>query len=501
VALVIVLTLVAAAMLVPGLVVGPGLDAAVFSHVGAALLDGVPPYLGAWDHKPPGIYLASATAQALLGWLGPWTADWLLSLGATVVLGIALAAVLARLGVTGWPRTLAAVGATILASHYQMAWGGGLTEPVATALVATSMVIAMRPPGRAGLIAVGALLALSLLVSPQVLPGAALVTALALALQPARSRAIGAALLSGAAAVPMVVTVAWLWVIGALPAALDAVVTYSAAYRAASEGYGAVLGPRAAGQTVLLSLYLITPAVLGAVPLATASQLRRRVVAASLLWIGGSVVLFAFQGHFYAHYAIAVMVPLGILAGLGLDRIRGSLVRADRSRGMILRSVPLVAALVVSVLAGVDSAAAQVAVQSGRSARMRAVALELRQLPDGSLLVWGAAPRLYDLAGRPVATRYIYFMPLTTPGYSTPAMIDQMARALADDPPSVIVDAGSDAPGLPGFLPLLIDRPVLTDGRNLDLLDPLRAFVAARYELAATVAGWPIYVLRAEAPS
>jgi hypothetical protein len=92
-------------------------------------------------------------------------------------------------------------------------------------------------------------------------------------------------------------------------------------------------------------------------------------------------------------------------------------------------------------------------------------------------------------------------MPLTTPGYSTPAMIDQMARALADDPPSVIVDAGSDAPGLPGFLPLLIDRPVLTDGRNLDLLDPLRAFVAARYELAATVAGWPIYVLRAEAPS
>jgi hypothetical protein len=36
---------------------------------------------------------------------------------------------------------------------------------------------------------------------------------------------------------------------------------------------------------------------------------------------------------------------------------------------------------------------------------------------------------------------------------------------------------------------------VLTDGRNLDLLDPLRAFVAEHYELVATVAGWPVYVL------
>ena len=60
----------------------------------------------------------------------------------------------------------------------------------------------------------------------------------------------------------------------------------------------------------------------------------------------------------------------------------------------------------------------------------------------------------------------------------------------------MVVDAGSDSPGAPGFLPLLIPRPVLTDGRDLDLLDPLRAFVAANYELAATVEGWPVYVLR-----
>jgi hypothetical protein len=75
-------------------------------------------------------------------------------------------------------------------------------------------------------------------------------------------------------------------------------------------------------------------------------------------------------------------------------------------------------------------------------------------------------------------------------------MVDDVARELAADPPEVIVDAGSSAPGQPGFLPLLIDRPIATDGRDLDLLDPIRSFVSERYDLAATVAGWPIYILR-----
>ena len=136
VALIGALILLAAALLAPGLIVGPSLDAAVFSHIGGGILDGVAPYAGSWDHKPPGIYLASAGIQAALGWLGPWTADWLLSVAASVGIGLAVARVLERLEVTGWPRALAACGATILASQYLMALGGGLTEPLATLLAA-----------------------------------------------------------------------------------------------------------------------------------------------------------------------------------------------------------------------------------------------------------------------------------------------------------------------------------------------------------------------------
>ena len=71
-----------------------------------------------------------------------------------------------------------------------------------------------------------------------------------------------------------------------------------------------------------------------------------------------------------------------------------------------------------------------------------------------------------------------------------------------------VIEAGRVAPdqqrslrqiGEPGFLPLLIDRPITTDGRDLDLLDPLRAFVADRYERIDTLSGWPIYVRRTAA--
>ncbi|MGH9181788.1 MAG: hypothetical protein ACRDY5_08745, partial [Acidimicrobiales bacterium] len=240
--LLVVLILVAGAMLAPGLVIGPSLDAAVFNHVGGRVLDGVTPYLGTWDHKPPGIYLASAATQALLGWFDPWAGDWLLSVAAAAGLGLGLATVLARLGVGGWPRALSAVGATLFAGHYLLALGGGLTEPVGTALIATALAIAVLPTGRAAQGVMGMLAGLSVLFSVQMVPGAVAVLALALALQPAGSRGVGAARLAMGVAIPIASVGAWLQLVGALPAALDAVVGYSVAYRGASAGYGATLG-------------------------------------------------------------------------------------------------------------------------------------------------------------------------------------------------------------------------------------------------------------------
>jgi len=498
VALIIVLTLLAGALLAPGLPIGPSLDAAVFSHVGGRILDGVAPYVGAWDHKPPGIYLATAAAQALLGWLGPWTADWLLSLAATVGLGAAVAAVLARLQVTGWPRTLGAVGATILASHYLLALGGGLTEPPATALVAWALVLALGAGPSTGprLAGIGVLVGLSVLLSIQLLPAGLVVLALAFFLQPSGGRSASALAVALGFAAPLALVAAWLAVIGVLPEAAEAIVSYSAAYRTSSGEYGPTLAAPVAAWSVLVSLFLVAPALLGAASLARAAQPQRGVVIASLLWIGASLALFVAQGRFYAHYAIPLAVPLGVLAGVGFQRVGVSLRQVQSAVGRSAILLPLGATLAISAVTGLLSAAMQIAPVADRSARMEAVAERIEHLPGATLLVWGNEPRLYDLSGRVPTTRFSYIYPLTTPGYSTAAMVEEVARQLAEDPPAVVVDAGSTAPGQPGFLPLLIDRPITTDGRDLDLLDPLRAFVAEHYVLIDTVAGWPIYVLR-----
>jgi hypothetical protein len=499
VALAVALLLLSGALLAPGLLVGPSLDAAVFSDIGGRLLDSVVPYVGAWDHKPPGIYLLSAVAQASLGWLGPWTADWLLSLGASAGLGLAVAAVLRRLDVSGLPRAGAAVGATVFASQFLLALGGGLTEAPAALLVALALVLALGSTSAFRLAGIGALIGAAFLVSVQLVPAGAGVLLLALTLRPGERLRTSITMGVGLA-IPLALVAAWLGVIGALPAALDAVVRYSTAYRGSSGEYGAILAAPVAAWTVLASLFLVTPALLGT--LARVPPVGRSVAIASMLWIGLSLVLFVVQGRFYAHYAIPLAVPLGILAGLGLQRMTESWRRARTLGRRALIILPRATTLAVSLFAGIVSGAMQLTPIQDESARMDAVATRLRQLPSGTLLVWGNAPRLYDLTGRVPATRYSYLYPLTTPGYTTDAMIEDVARELAAEPPEVIVDAGSAAPGQPGFLPLLIDRPIATDGRDLDLLDPLRAFVGERYDLAATVAGWPIYVLRsAEGPA
>jgi hypothetical protein len=492
------LVLLSGALLAPGLVVGPSLDAAVFTHIGERVLHGVIPYVGTWDHKPPGIYVLSAAAHALLGWLGPWTADWLVSVGATAGIGLSVAGVLTRLGMTGPPRAMGAIAATLVAGQYLLALGGGLTEAPAAFLVATALILALGPGALLRSAAIGFLVGMSLLLSVQLVPGAAVVLFLALLLQPAGSRLTSGGVMGLGFLILAAGVAAWLGANGAIPSAFEAILRYSTAYRGSSGQYGAILAAPVAAWTVLASLLLTGPALLGAVSFARNPRLTRTVLIASMLWIGMSVVLFVVQGRFYAHYAIPLAIPLGILAGSGLQRVGESLRRASRSSSRALIVLPLVFAASVSVLSGVVSGVMQLAPVADESARIQDVSKRIGHLPAGTLLVWGNVPRLYDLAGRVPATRYSYLFPLTTPGFSTVSMIDNVRRELAAAPPAVVVDAGSSAPGQAGFLPLLIDRPIATDGRDLDLLDPLRSFVAERYELAATVAGWPIYVLRTD---
>src|SRR4029079_26322 len=166
----------------------------------------------------------------------------------------------------------------------------------------------------------------------------------ALLQRPSGARIQAAAALGTAFLAPLLIAAAWLWVIGALPAAVDAILFYSGAYRASSGDYGGTLGAPVAAWTVLASVFLVAPALFGATSAARAGDARRSVAIASVLWIGASMVLFVVHGRFYAHYALTLAVPLGVLAGLGLGGVGES--RPGSARRPVL-SLVLGATLVV----------------------------------------------------------------------------------------------------------------------------------------------------------
>ena len=489
------LALLAAGLLLPGLLTGPSLDAAVFVHAAGEVRDGALLYVDVWDHKPPGAILLLASIQWLLPFVDPWLLAWLLSVLVTALAGWVIGRILVAVGVRATAAWLAAGAAVIVMGQYLTALGGGLTEPLATALLAAAALLAIRHGAPAHRLAVGALVATALLVS--VPAGAGVLVLAFLAVLRAERRGRAALLVASGMVVPVAVIGAGLSATGALGPAIEAVVGYSAAYRASNAATGGELSAPVASWTLLALLFLLVPALIGTIPSLRGDHTQRWLVIACGAWLAFSLVLFVSQGRFFAHYAIPLAIPLGILGGLGLDRLlaRG-LPRRPAAR--LMRLAPLAIAALISAAASTVAGGMEWTSVARQHDRVDAVAAAVRELtdPDDRIWAWGTAPQLYLAADRATATRYAYLYPLVTPGYTTPAMVEATRVHLEADPPALIVDAGSSAPGAPGFLPLLIPRPIASDGRDLDLLDPLRAFVRDRYTELETVDGWVIYRLR-----
>jgi hypothetical protein len=483
----LVLTVVAGLLLLPGLAVGPSLDASIFSTVGWRLAEGDALYAEAWDHKPPGAYVPHLLAHLLADApAGAWFATWLLSVLALAGAAIAVRGVLGRAGI----RPLAADGGALLfvlgAAAYLVSLGGGMSETFALPALAVALLAAVG--GRWMLAGLAG--ALAVIVSLQAVPVVAALAVLgatrATGITARRAGLVAAAALTvvGAAAVAV-------WANGGLAAAADALVAYSAAYRQVT----ARSGGASAFSLVPWTLLVMLPLLVG-IGLAVVNRRRLaggRLALASATWILAGVALVVVQGRFYAHYAAPLVIPMAILGGLGLDAAWRS--APARARGAIV-VVPMLLAVAVAMAVGAAGAAQEQAPILASNRRAEAVAERIRSLtaPDDSIFVWGNDARIYELAGRAPAARYVYLYPLLTPGYVSETRIAEVVAELEDRRPVVVVDSGSLAPGEPGLPPLLDPRPVATDGRDEDLLDPLRDIVRRSFELDAVVDGWPVYV-------
>ena len=484
----------AALLLSPGLMIGPSLDAAVFVQVADRMRDGATLYLDAWDHKPPGIYLLLLAGQVALPFLSPWLVSWILSVLTTAGTAATIQVISRRLGASPAAGLIAALMATVLMAQFLLALGGGLTEPVAALPVAVALAMAVRADGAIPLARafwIGLLLMVGVLLSVQVAAG--LVAVAAVTIANANRRATAVVTLAMGAAVPAAAVASWLYLAAATNAAVDAVVTYGAAYRAVGLAIGVgLLGPVMAW-TLLSLVFLVIPVFHGTNAALKQSGMQRTVTVACLAWLALAIASFVVQGRFLAHYAIPLAIPLATLTALGVDRLQ-VLWRTQRLAILL----PMAATILISLASSVIAGAMEWRMIAGDHDHSQAAAAVVRDAsgPDDSIWVWGNEPELYLEADRASATKYSYLYPLVTPGYATPQLIDEVLSQLAADPPRLIVDAGSEAPGQPGFQALLVPRPLASDGRDLDLLDPIRDFVRANYRELAIADGWVIYELR-----
>jgi len=285
----------------------------------------------------------------------------------------------------------------------------------------------------------------------------------------------------------------WLALFGALPAAVDAVVTYNGAYRAVGSATGTALSGPVIAWTLLALLFVVVPVAYGARGGLRDEPVSRQSVIACLVWLALALASFVVQGRFLAHYAIPLAIPLGVLGGLGVDVLLER-VRAGRSALI----APVLLTVAISSVAAVAAGAMEFGPIQRDRERARAVAQVIRPVAHGDARIWawGNEPVLYFEADRLSVTRFCYLYALVTPGYTSPALVDETLRELQAARPRFIVDVGSPTPGEPGFQPLLITRAVASDGRDLDLLDPIRDFVSDNYDQLTVTDGWVIYELR-----
>ncbi len=374
----VILVALSALVLAPGLLSGPSLDAAVFMQVAERMRAGDVLYAGIWDHKPPGIYLVLVAGQSLLPFLSAWAVSWILSVAATAATGWAVLTICRGLGTTRGASLVAGAICVVVMGEFLLSLGGGLTEPVAAlplafALLATLAAFPAVGPRRA--LGVGALLGVSLLLSVQAAAGIAAVGALVW-MRGGRPVVAVAGAVAGIAIV-LVAAGAWLGLSGALPAAIDAVVTYNGAYRAVAAETGATLGGPVIAWTLLALLFVVVPVFYGARAGMRDVAVTRQATLACLVWMALALVSFVVQGRFLAHYAIPLAIPLGVLSGMGIDAW-SERVRAGRSALI----APILLTLAISSVAAVAAGAMEFGPIQRDRARAQAVDRGHRSVVD-----------------------------------------------------------------------------------------------------------------------
>jgi hypothetical protein len=431
-------------------------DEGEYAYIGRLLLEGVPPYAGAYNLKMPGIYGAYALILGLFGQTAAAVHAGLIVVNAaTAALVYALASRLYGAGIallTAATFAVVSLSPTLLghaayAEHFVLL-------PVTAGCLA--LLTATRPETTDGrrwmwLGASGVLFGLGFLFKQS---GAGFTVAgLGYVLccgtvgspSPARARARAAAVFAGAAVMPVALLCAWLLVAGTFPVFWFWTFVYASHYGAPL--LTGVVNLGRAVDTIVPSCWVILGFVgLGLATLIGEGATPRRNL---LLLLAAGAALGTGAGlHFREHYFLLMAPAVALLTALGVNALAGFASRgAPRTRvvvSILFAAVALAQPLYSSHAVLFALAPAQVpreiygrhpfpeSVEIGRFIRERST-------PSDRVAIVGSEPQIYFYADRRSATGYIYTFPLMERHPYASAMQRQMIAEIEASNPRYLV--------------------------------------------------------------
>ncbi len=477
-----------------------GRDSGVFLYAGQELLRGGFPYIDAWDHKGPLLYLLNAAGARLAGGdiFGVLLLETILVSSAFVVFSVALQGQFGRLPV-------ALAGSLGVATFFNVNEGGNMTETwtFPFALIAYALFVRDRVghsearPSMLTLAALGIAIAVAALIRPSNGLGLSVLALFAVFIPGDRflSALRRTALLVASGSVVALPVLGFVASAGALEEMWQQYVVFNVDHSTTTSIYGridsyAYLFESLARSSLTLGL------ALGALALLRTKRMAPRtrppaLWTALLLALVADASGVALSGRGFAHYLVTLIPPLTVMAAIIFSHALKSgsgAAKAHRLRD----DFGLVAAALLAVISlGLTDAALRQArgEMSGgltnSSSQLALVANEIAAHTNVSdtVYVWGAETRFLAAAQRRSSSSITYLYPIIRPNRAAEEARRRLEVELEVSRPSLIVRTAK--------WPCPFDEPC-----SDPLLQGAHAFIAENYIFSRMVAETEFWVPR-----
>jgi hypothetical protein len=497
-----------------------GRDQAIYALVAREILAGKMPYKDAFDFKPPGIFLVYALARAIFG-----SAEY----GIRVVEALSMVASVAflcRLSRIHFGDRKIGFVAGALASllHAQLDfWHTGQPETFGGMLTLAGLCTATAAiaPGslrrRALLwVGTGVLFGFAGLMKPPLAGGGAIVAAAgalhSFFVEKQRGRsAVPLIATAVGGALPFAIVLGWFKARGALGDLHEVLFVFTPFYTKISWENQSVIGMTYFGfeewlMTYSSALFAGLVALLLLRPRKEETAFVLTIAALIAVHITGVVM----QAKFFPYHWGATFPLTALLAGLGIVK----LLRWSASKGPVALAGATITLVGVSILrapvpnlasnlfgraaerfdlfvrgpmdlARRDALASVADVNAGEN-RAVAAYVKAHTKPSDRLFVWGFECVIYDMADRPIASRYIYNVPQRAVWSRTEMQAQLMPELLANKPAAIVVEHNDIFP--------MVTGDNLDSARSLWQFQELRELIANEYDLTTSIGDFDVYM-------